>query len=47
MMMENFEADRGYVTDKWEMADLTVRSNSDESSGLKSRSGSCPCAPIA
>lgn len=26
---------------------LTVRSNSSKSSGLKSRLGSCPCAPVA
>jgi len=26
---------------------LTVRSNSSKSSGLKSRPGSCPCAPVA
>jgi len=27
--------------------DLIVRSNSSKSSGLKSRPGSCPCAPVA
>ncbi|MBN8732033.1 MAG: tryptophan--tRNA ligase, partial [Acidobacteria bacterium] len=27
--------------------DLTVRSNSSKSSGLKSRLGSCPYAPVA
>jgi hypothetical protein len=27
--------------------DLTVRSNSSKSSGLKSRPGNCPCAPVA
>ena len=32
------------IDDKW---CLTVRSNSSKSSGLKSRPGSCPCAPVA
>lgn len=30
-----------------ELEDLTVRSNSSKSNGLKSRLGSCPCAPVA
>ena len=29
------------------LQDFTVRSNSDRSSGLKSRPGSCPYAPVA
>ena len=29
------------------MLDLTVRSNSSKSGGLKSRPGSCPYAPVA
>ena len=29
------------------LKNLAVRSNSSKSSGLKSRPGSCPCAPVA
>jgi len=33
-----------YITDR--IKDLIVRSNSNESNGLKSRPGSCPYAPV-
>jgi hypothetical protein len=32
---------------RFKFQDLTVRSNSNKSSGLKSRPGSCPYAPVA